>query len=142
MAKLGAVIDDWNEQSQVQISALQCWTSLEEILAWFPCTVMSMMSDSLTQARGGRCFGGVLGMHRVAARFAIAKRSAWTGTTTRKRSQQGSLFPLRNLPKHFFKEVVMVFRHHRGTVGRKHLWHLRRRVKSGAMSFARFSTTI
>ena len=28
MAKLGAVVDDWMRGAQVQISAVQCWTSL------------------------------------------------------------------------------------------------------------------
>src|SRR5262249_23364477 len=47
MAKLGAVIDGWMKAADVQISAVQCWTSLEENLGVVPCTVMSMMSDSL-----------------------------------------------------------------------------------------------
>jgi len=38
MAKLGRVIDDWMSSSQVQISAVQCWTSLEENLGVGPCT--------------------------------------------------------------------------------------------------------
>src|SRR5580693_5992526 len=46
MAKLGAVVDDWMKSADVQISAVQCWTSLEENLGVVPCTVMSMMSDS------------------------------------------------------------------------------------------------
>src|ERR1700740_3694359 len=47
MAKLGAVVDQWMKAANVQISAVQCWTSLEENLGVVPCTVMSMMSDSL-----------------------------------------------------------------------------------------------
>src|SRR5271157_3508689 len=44
MAKLGAVVDQWMAQTQVAISAVQCWTSLEEFFGVVPCTVMSMMS--------------------------------------------------------------------------------------------------
>jgi len=47
MAKLGAIVDDWMKSADVQISAVQCWTSLEENLGVVPCTVMSMMSDTL-----------------------------------------------------------------------------------------------
>src|SRR4029077_13069400 len=47
MAKLGAVVDGWMKAVDVQISAVQCWTSLEENLGIVPCTLMSMMSDSL-----------------------------------------------------------------------------------------------
>jgi L-fucose isomerase-like protein len=44
MAKLGTVIDQWMTQTEVTISAVQCWTSLEEFFGVVPCTVMSMMS--------------------------------------------------------------------------------------------------
>src|SRR5712664_1667941 len=47
MAKLGAVIDQWMAATEVGISAVQCWTSLEENFGVVPCTVMSMMSDQL-----------------------------------------------------------------------------------------------
>src|SRR5207245_8836305 len=45
MAKLGAVIDQWMAATDVTISAVQCWTSIEENLGVVPCTVMSMMSN-------------------------------------------------------------------------------------------------
>src|SRR5690348_9403841 len=47
MAKLGAVVDQWMSQTEVAISAVQCWTSLEEFFGVVPCTVMSMMSENL-----------------------------------------------------------------------------------------------
>src|ERR1700688_4682368 len=47
MAKLGAVVDQWMSATEVSVSAVQCWTSIEENLGVVPCTVMSMMSDSL-----------------------------------------------------------------------------------------------
>src|SRR5208283_1523837 len=47
MAKLGAVIDQWMAQTEVSVSAIQCWTSLEEFFGVVPCTVMSMMSNNL-----------------------------------------------------------------------------------------------
>ena len=46
MAKLGAVIDG-GCATRSEISAIQCWTSLEENFGVVPCTVMSMMSDRL-----------------------------------------------------------------------------------------------
>src|SRR5256884_6319622 len=39
MAKLGAVIDTWMRETEVNISAIQCWTSLEEYFGVVPCTV-------------------------------------------------------------------------------------------------------
>src|SRR5256884_7564750 len=38
MAKLGAVIDQWMTATEVSISAVQCWTSLEENFGVVPCT--------------------------------------------------------------------------------------------------------
>src|SRR6202012_1644596 len=38
MAKLGAVVDGWMKQTHVTISAVQCWTSMEEFFGVVPCT--------------------------------------------------------------------------------------------------------
>src|SRR5213594_4638481 len=62
MAKLGAVIDGWMQDTDVVISAIQCWTSLEEYFGVVPCTVMSMMSN---QGMSSACevdIAGVVGM--------------------------------------------------------------------------------
>src|SRR6201997_3142666 len=47
MAKLGAVVDGWMKQTNCTISAVQCWTSMEEFFGVVPCTIMSMMSNEL-----------------------------------------------------------------------------------------------
>src|SRR5215472_13893875 len=65
MAKLGAVVDGWMKAVDVQISAVQCWTSLEENLGIVPCTLMSMMSDSLLSSACEVDVCGVLGMHTL-----------------------------------------------------------------------------
>ncbi len=76
MAKLGAVVDSWMKAADVQISAVQCWTSLEENLGVWPCTIMSMMSlivafERLRSRRGRRvgdaCFGARIGNAECAA---------------------------------------------------------------------------
>ena len=46
MAKLGFVIQDWMRQTDVVISAVQCWTAMEEYFGVVPCTIMSMMSNN------------------------------------------------------------------------------------------------
>src|SRR5882724_6844839 len=65
MAKLGTVIDQWMEQTQVTISAIQCWTSLEEFFGVVPCTVMSMMSENLMSSACEVDICGVIGMHAL-----------------------------------------------------------------------------
>jgi len=46
MAKLGAVIDQWMAEAQLDATAIQCWTALEEFCGIVPCTLMSMMSNA------------------------------------------------------------------------------------------------
>src|SRR5208337_972801 len=65
MAKLGAVIDGWMAETQVAISAVQCWTSLEEYFGVVPCTVMSMMSENLMSSACEVDICGVIGMHAL-----------------------------------------------------------------------------
>ena len=65
MAKLGSVIDEWMTANELSISAVQCWTSLEEYFGVVPCTVMSMMSNNLIPSEShvtlawGRDYGDV-----------------------------------------------------------------------------------
>ncbi len=50
----GAVIDGWMVEADVTISAVQCWTSLEEFYGVVPCTLMSMMSNELLPSARAR----------------------------------------------------------------------------------------
>src|SRR5208282_3802691 len=65
MAKLGTVIDTWMRDTEVTISAIQCWTSLEEFFGVVPCTVMSMMSNNLISSACEVDICGVIGMHAM-----------------------------------------------------------------------------
>lgn len=47
MAKLGIVISDWMEANELDASAIQCWTSIQQNYGISACTLMSMMSDQL-----------------------------------------------------------------------------------------------
>ena len=142
MAKLGAVVEDWMKASNVQISAVQCWTSLEENLGVVPCTVMSMMSDSLLSSACEVDVCGVLGMH--ALQLASETPSAlldWNNNYGDD-PNKAVCFHCSNLPKHFFRDVKMDFQAIiAGTVGKENTFGTCvGQVKAGAMSFARFST--
>src|SRR5271168_2811138 len=142
MAKLGAVIDGWMKATHVQISAVQCWTSLEENLGVVPCTVMSMMSDSLLSSACEVDVCGVLGMH--ALQLASETPSALLDWNNNYGSDPNKAvcFHCSNLPKHFFKDVKMDYQAIiAGTVGMENTFGTCvGQVKAGAMSFARFST--
>ena len=65
MAKLGAVVDHWMKSNELDISAVQCWTSMEEYFGVVPCTVMSMMSNDLLSSACEVDIAGVIGMHAL-----------------------------------------------------------------------------
>ncbi|HEY7391416.1 MAG TPA: L-fucose/L-arabinose isomerase family protein [Bryobacteraceae bacterium] len=142
MAKLGAVIEEWMRQTDCQISAVQCWTSLEEFFGVVPCTVMSMMSDNLLSSACEVDICGVVGMH--ALRLASETPSAlldWNNNYGDD-PDKAVCFHCSNLPKHFFSDVRMDFQQIiAGTVGKENTYGTCvGRVKAAPMSFARFST--
>jgi L-fucose isomerase-like protein len=142
MAKLGAVIDDWMKATDVQISAVQCWTSLEENFGVVPCTIMSMMSESLLSSACEVDILGVLAMHSL--QLASETPSALLDWNNNYGSDPNKAvcFHCSNLPKHFFREVHMDFQEIiAGTVGKENTFGTCvGRVKASPMSFARFST--
>ena len=142
MAKLGAVIDGWMKAADVKVSAVQCWTSMEEFLGVVPCTIMSMMSDNLIPSACEVDVCGTLSMH--ALRLASETPSAlldWNNNYG-DNPNKAVCFHCSNLPKHFFQDVRMDFQEIiAGTVGKENTFGTCvGRVKAGAMSFARFST--
>src|ERR1700728_3937780 len=142
MAKLGAVVDAWMAATEVTISAVQCWTSIEENLGVVPCTVMSMMSNELLSSACEVDICGVLGMH--ALQLASGTPSAlldWNNNYG-ENPDKAVCFHCSNLPKHFFKQVRMDYQQIiAGTVGKDNTFGTCvGQVKAAPMSFARFST--
>jgi len=142
MAKLGAVIDQWMAATEVGVSAVQCWTSMEENLGVVPCTVMSMMSDGLLSSACEVDICGVLSMH--ALRLASETPSALLDWNNNYGSDPNKAvcFHCSNLPKHFFRSVKMDFQEIiAGTVGKENTFGTCvGLIKPEKMSFARFST--
>jgi L-fucose isomerase-like protein len=142
MAKLGAVIDQWMAATEVGISAVQCWTSLEENFGVVPCTVMSMMSEQLLSSACEVDIAGVLGMH--ALQLASGTPSAlldWNNNYGNN-PDKAVCFHCANLPKHFFRSFKMDFQEIiAGTVGKENTYGtVVGLIKPEKMSFARFST--
>ncbi|MGH9574531.1 MAG: L-fucose/L-arabinose isomerase family protein [Candidatus Acidiferrales bacterium] len=142
MAKLGAVIEHWMKDNDLDISAVQCWTSMEEYFGVVPCTLMSMMSNDLLSSACEVDIAGVLGMH--ALRLASETPSAlldWNNNYGDD-PNKAVCFHCSNLPKHFFQNVRMDFQEIiAGTVGKANTFGtVVGRVKAGPMTYARFST--
>jgi L-fucose isomerase-like protein len=142
MAKLGAVIDQWMAAEHLSVSAVQCWTSIEEYLGVVPCTVMSMMSENLLSSACEVDVLGTVSMHALALASGTPSALLDWNNNYGDNPNKAVCFHCSNLPKHFFNEVKMDFQQIiAGTVGKANTFGtLEGVVKAGAMSFARFST--
>jgi L-fucose isomerase-like protein len=142
MAKLGYVIDEWMRQTDVKISAVQCWTAMEEYFGVVPCTIMSMMSNNLLPAACEVDVCGTLSMHALALASETPSALLDWNNNYGDDPDKAVCFHCSNLPKHFFQDVKMDFQEIiAGTVGKDNTFGtVVGRVKPGAMSFARFST--
>src|SRR5262244_4402623 len=142
MAKLGAVIDGWMKATDVQISAIQCWTALEEFFGVVPCTIMSMMSDNLMASACETDVCGTLSMHALALASGTPSALLDWNNNYGNDPNKAVCFHCSNLPKHFFQDVKMDYQAIiAGTVGMENTFGTCvGRVKSGPMCFARFST--
>jgi L-fucose isomerase-like protein len=142
MAKLGIVVDRWMKEAEVTVSAVQCWTSMEEYFGVVPCTIMSMMSDANLPSACEVDVCGTLSMYALT--LASETPSAlldWNnnyGTDPNK----AVCFHCSNLPRSFFDDTKMDYQAIiAGTVGRENTYGtIVGTVKAGDMSFARFST--
>ena len=143
MAKLGAVIDRWMAASELTVSAVQCWTSIEEYLGIVPCTVMSMMSEQLIPSACEVDILGTLSMYALTLASETPSALLDWNNNYGDNPNKAVCFHCSNLPKHFFREGVKMDYQLiiAGTVGKENTHGtLDGTVKAGAMSFARFST--
>ena len=142
MAKLGYVVDDWMKSTDVKVSAVQCWTAMEEYFGVVPCTIMSMMSNNLLPAACEVDVCGTLSMYALALASGTPSALLDWNNNYGDNPDKAVCFHCSNLPKHFFQDVRMDFQEIiAGTVGKENTFGtVVGRVKPGAMSFARFST--
>jgi L-fucose isomerase-like protein len=142
MAKLGVVIEGWMRQTYCTVSAIQCWTSLEQYFGVVPCTIMSMMSDNLIPSACEVDVCGTISMHALALASETPSALLDWNNNYGSDPDKAVCFHCSNLPKHFFKDFVM---DHQaiiaGTVGKANTYGtVVGRVKSGPMTYLRFST--
>lgn len=102
MAKLGVVIDDWMQENDLQASAIQCWTAMEEFYGVVPCTLMSIMSNQLIPSACETDIAGLVGMYAMT--LASGKTSAivdWNNNYAED-PDKAVIFHCSNLPKDLF----------------------------------------
>jgi len=142
MAKLGVAIDRWMREKQLSATAIQCWTSLEEFYGVVPCTLMSMMSESLLPSACETDIAGLLGMYVLqAASEQPAALLDWNNNYGED-PNKGVVFHCSNLPKSFFGEHRMDYQEIiAGTVGKENTFGtIVGRVSPGPFTYCRVST--
>lgn len=123
MAKFGYVVDRWVKDTELNAVAIQCWTSLEEFYGIVPCTLMSMLSESLVPAACEVDITGVLGMYIL--QLASGSPSAildWNNNYGDD-PEKCVLFHCSNIPVSFLKKSKMDYQAIiAGTVGKENTY--------------------
>jgi len=142
MAKLGVVMDHWMGEADVTVSAVQCWTSIEEYFGVVPCTLMSMMSNDLAPSACEVDVCGTIAMYALALASQSPSALLDWNNNYGEDPDKAVCFHCSNLPRHFFRDVRMDYQEIiAGTVGRENTYGTCvGRVKASPMTFARFST--
>jgi len=142
MAKLGIVIDDWMANYDLQATALQCWTSLQQNYGINVCTLMSMMSEQLMPSA---CEVDITG---VTSMFALTLATGRPGALVDWNNNYGDdpnkcvLFHCGNWAKSFFDDVKMANAEILATtLGTENTYGtVAGRTPAGPMSYARLTT--
>lgn len=142
MAKLGVAIDRWVRDTNLSATAIQCWTALEEFYGAVPCTLMSMMSNSLLPSGCETDVAGVVGMYVLQAASGVPAALLDWNNNYAEDPNKAVVFHCSNLPKAFFQEQRMDYQEIiAGTVGRDNTYGtIVGRVAPGPFTYCRVST--
>jgi L-fucose isomerase-like protein len=142
MARFGVVVDAWMAESNLQASAIQCWTSMEEYFGVVPCTLMSIMSDGLMPSACETDVAGTVAMMALA--LASGKPSAlvdWNNNYG-KAEDRCVLFHCGNWPVTYAPKATIGTAPILGsTLGEERTWGtINGRTPPGPCTFARIAT--
>jgi L-fucose isomerase-like protein len=142
MARVGVVLDEWMAANDLDATAIQCWTSIQENYGINACTLMSMMSDKLMPSACEVDVTGAVSMY--ALQLASGQPSAlvdWNNNYAGN-PEKCVLFHCGNWAKSFFTEARMAYADILATtLGIEQTYGtVAGRVPAGPMSFARVTT--
>lgn len=142
-AKLGVVLDAFVAEHQLDGTAVQCWTSMEEFYGVVPCTAMSMMSNTLKPSACETDIAGLIGMYAMV--LASGKPSAildWNNNYGED-PDKAVVFHCSNLPQDVFGgEATMDYQEIiAGSVGKENTYGtLFGKIKQTKLTYCRVST--
>jgi len=142
MAKMGITISDWMQQYDLNASAIQCWTSLQQNFGINVCTLMSMMSDKLMPSACEVDITGVASMY--ALQLASGSPSALVDWNNNYAGDPDKcvLFHCGNFAKSFLPDIeIKTAEILATTLGTENTYGaVAGRVPAGPMTYARIST--
>ena len=130
------------QEKRLSATAIQCWTALEEFYGVVPCTLMSMMSNTLMPSACETDIAGLVGMYVLqAASGQPAALLDWNNNYGED-PNKGVVFHCSNLPKAFFGEQRMDYQEIiAGTVGKENTYGtIVGRIAPGPFTYCRVST--
>ena len=144
MAKFAEVLDRFIEENELAGTAIQCWTSMEEHFGVVPCTVMSMLSNTLKPSACETDITGLIGMYAMI--LASGKPSALLDWNNNYGDEQdkGVVFHCSNLPQDLFdgKGVMDYQEIIGGTVGKENTYGtVVGRIRPTPVTYCRVSTS-
>jgi len=142
MSRLGAAIDNWIAENDLQGIALQCWTALEQIYGIVPCALMSMLSNSGVPAACEVDITGALSMYALQAASGVPSAIVDWNNNYGDDPDKCVAFHCSNLPRDVFKQCRMSFQAIiAGDVGKENAFgSIEGRVKAEPATFCRIST--
>lgn len=142
MAKLATIINDWMTRLDLDATAIQCWTSMEEFFGVVPCTVMSMMSDALRSSACETDVAGAVSMHALALASGSPSFLLDWNNNYGDDPDKCVCFHCSNLPKSCFHETKMDYQEIiAGSVGKENTYGtIYGRIKARPMTYCRVST--
>jgi L-fucose isomerase-like protein len=142
MARLGVALDDWMTANELDATAIQCWTSMQQNYGVNACTLMSMMSDRLMPSACEVDVTGVVSMY--ALQLASGKPSALVDWNNNYADDPDKcvLFHCGNWARSFFSEARMANAEILATVlGTENTYGtVSGQAAASPMSFARITT--
>lgn len=143
MARFGVAVDDWIAENDLLGTAIQCWTSLQESFGIVPCTLMSMMGQSLKPSACEVDVTGVIGMYILQLASGLPSAIVDWNNNYAGELDKCVVYHCGNFPKEFFAGEPLIDTHEilAGAVPRENSWGtLQGRMKPGPATFLRVST--
>lgn len=142
MAKFGIIVGDWMTKLDLDASAIQCWSSLQQNYGVNCCTIMSMMSEKLMPSACEVDVAGTVAMY--ALQLASGKPSALVDWNNNYGSDPNKcvFFHCGNWAKAFLPDIEIGTAPILGSIlGEENTYGaLSGRTPSGPVTFARVST--